>query len=424
MQIYAIIIYDHTVKPNHSKYSNQRRHMFNNKSIIPASYEYLFDDVANKVFTEYLARYVLFDEKPITTPALWQDVAIYIRYKKRDVWSLSDEQLSCARYAIVIYQVKYITEHLKKPDILQALNQFFTQTPEEYYPLMHFLEKKLHASIDSLLFTQEKLIITKEMANDFDQIFAYPCWPEFTDEANQLIFSKILNGELSDEQIDYFLGASDDITHYDQWFKIIKHVLTTTHDSHVFWIAGDILSIIWKAIPTTDKKSQKWFRNQVFEIFWPRVGSVWPLKNEDAIDFNKDEDAKILKDSIGWLRVLDDLKERLPELSDDYETYDHEADKANFAYYKRSFQDSIKSSNKTIDEMMELFFNLADCAYNNTTVEELKDIAKDQLTPLVNESLINPTDTIRLINRAIKHAETFIKTIAHEHENLTTLTSQ
>ena len=130
--------------------------MFNNKSIIPASYEYLFDDVANKVFTEYLARYVLFDEKPVTTPALWQDVAIYIRYKKRDVWSLSDEQLNCARYAIVIYQVKYITEHLKKPDILQALNQFFTQTPEEYYPLMHFLEKKLHASIDSLLFTQER----------------------------------------------------------------------------------------------------------------------------------------------------------------------------------------------------------------------------------------------------------------------------
>ena len=71
--------------------------------------------------------------------------------------------------------------------------------------------------------------------------------------------------------------------------------------------------------------------------------------------------------------------------------------------------------------MMELFFNLADCAYNNTTVEELKDIAKDQLTPLVNESLINPTDTIRLINRAIKHAETFVKTLAHEYQNLSTL---
>ena len=71
--------------------------------------------------------------------------------------------------------------------------------------------------------------------------------------------------------------------------------------------------------------------------------------------------------------------------------------------------------------MMELFFNLADCAYDNTTVEELKEIVKDQLTPLVNESLINPTDTIKLINRAIKHAETFVKTLAHEHENLTTL---
>ena len=61
--------------------------------IIPASYDYLFDIVAEKLFAEYLVRYILFDEKPITTPALWQDAVIYIRFRQRDVWALSEEQI-------------------------------------------------------------------------------------------------------------------------------------------------------------------------------------------------------------------------------------------------------------------------------------------------------------------------------------------
>ena len=385
--------------------------------IIPASYDYLYDAVAEKLFAEYLVRYILFDEKPIATPALWQDAVIYIRFKQRDVWSLSEEQINNAKYAILIYKDIYTIEHLKKPEILKILNQFFAQTPKKHESIFSLFEQKFHASLDSLLFTQEKLTVTKEMANNLDQLFTYPCWLDFTDEANQLIFDKILQNELSDEQIDYFLGASDDIAHYDQWFKVAKHILKTTHDSHVFWTAGDILSIVWKAVPS-DKKSQKWFRDEIFDIFWSRVGSVWPLLNEDKIDFEHDEDSRILRDSIGWLQVLNDLNERLPELGDDYKTYEHDVNEAGFAFHRRELLNKFEAGKISLDEAMKTFFVLTDFVYDDKTTSQLQELADDWLIPLALQSEDDSEDAIRMIGRAIKHAKTYVANLARERENI------
>ncbi len=396
----------------------KRRHMQTINPIIPASYDYLFDIVAEKLFAEYLVRYILFDEKPIATPALWQDAVIYIRFRQRDVWSLSEEQIKNAKYAILIYKVIYTIEHLKKPEILKILNHFFAQTLKKHENIFSLFEQKFHASLDSLLFTQEKLTVTKEMANDLDQLFAYPCWLEFTDEANQLIFDKILQNKLSDEQIDYFLGASDDIAHYDQWFKVAKHILKTTHDSHVFWTAGDILSIIWKAVPS-DKKSQKWFRDEIFDIFWPRINSIWPLLNEDKIDFNRDEDSRILKDSIGWLQVLDDLNERLPELGGDYITFEHNTDPNDFVQHERFLIKKLKSNEKNIDELLNLFFVLVDYVYDDASATKLQTIAEEKLIPFVNSSPDAPTDATKMIRRAVKHAKKYISDLTRERDNLT-----
>lgn len=388
--------------------------------IIPASYDYLFDIVAEKLFAEYLVRYILFDEKPIATPALWQDAVIYIRFRQRDVWSLSEEQIKNAKYAILIYKVIYTIEHLKKPEILKILNQFFAQSAEKHEGIFELFEQKFHTSLDSLLFTQEKLTVTKEMANNLDQLFAYPCWLEFTDEANQLIFDKILQNKLSDEQIDYFLGASDDIAHYDQWFKVAKHILKTTHNSHVFWTAGDVLSIIWKAVPS-DENSQKWFRDEVFDIFWPHINSIWPLLNEDKIDFDRDEDSRILKDSIGWLQVLDDLNKRLPELGGDYTTFEHNTDPDEFAHHESILLEKLKSTDKNIDELLNLFFILTGYVYDDTSASKLQAIAEDKLIPLVESSSDVPTNAVKLVRRAVKHAKTYVTNLTRERENLANL---
>lgn len=386
--------------------------------IIPSRFDYLFSDINNKLFAEYLTNYVLFDTEVKTNPALWQDAEIFIRFKKRDVWSLTNEQRDNARFAMLVYQTKYVINHFKKPEILDILNKFFTQGTEKPTSIQELFEKKLHTSFTSLFLSQEKLTITKEKIKDFDKIFDYPCWVDFTDEASDIIFKKILNNELTDEQIDYFLGASDDISHYDKWFKVAKHILKTTNNSHVFWTAGDILSIIRKAVPE-DEKSQKWFKNEIFEIFWPRVNSIWPLKNEYKIDFNQDEETKIMKDSIGWLRTLDDLKERLPDLGDKYELFEQNTDETNFAYIKGLLMGKLSSTPQNIDDLINQFFILADHACTNNHIAELQKIADQKLIPLIaGTNSNNKLDIIDMIHRAISHAKKYLADLTRERKNL------
>ena len=276
----------------------------------------------------------------------------------------------------------------------------------------------LHVSLDTLFLTQEKIVITKEKAKNFDNIFEYPCWVNFSDEANNIIFKKILDNELSDEQIDYFIGASDTIHHYDEWFKVVKHIFAATKNAHVFWTAGDILNIIWKAVPD-DAKSQKWFKDEIYNIFWPHVDSIWPLLNQNAIKFDQNEKSKILKDSIGWLQSLDDLKERLPELGKDFELYEQHTNETDFAYIKGLLIGKLSANPQNIDEILNQFYALSDYACTEKHVTELQKIADSKLIPLIdNVSNIDTQDTINMIQRAIAHARDYIATLAREEKNL------
>lgn len=400
----------------------------NTNSFLSHSFDYLFDDAEDKALVDCLARFIITGDRPVTTPAQWQDVAMFIRYKKRDVWALSKEQFDNAKYAIFIYRVKYIIEHLSKQEIIKCLNDFYSQRNDKHYdpdykisPL-RFFEQKFHASIDSLFLTQEKLVIDKNQAKDFDKLFAYPCWLEFTDEALDQIFENILQDKYTDEQLDYFLGASDDLKDYDKWFKVAKHILETTNNHHVFWTAGDILSAIRRAVPP-DQGSQKWFNDQIFEIFWPRVGSVWPLQHEETLDTSTLE-TNILIDSIGWLHTLSDIQERLPDLGDDFIINDFNTDDDDFVRHKSILLEIIKDKNCNPERALNLFCTLADTATSPETTKMLREVAESNLIPFIKTTDIDTKKATSLINNAIKHAETYQKDLARERKNLAKLIKQ
>lgn len=391
---------------------------------ISDSYNYLFVDQIDKNFAESLLESVITGVKPKTSPALWQDVEIYIRYLKRNVWSLDEESLVNARDALMVYRIKYILENLKKSEIITIFNKLFSQERGDpnNKTLARLFKDKFHTSIDDLILTQEKITIGPSQIENFDQIFAYPRWIEFSNEAIELIFEKILHNELSDEQIDYFLGAADDFKNYDEWFKIAKYILCTTHDSHVFWVAGDIINIIWKATPT-DTKYQKWFKDQIFEIFWPRVGSIWPMLNQDKIDFDADEDSKILHDSISWLESLDDLKERLPDLGQDYTLINHQSPEEEFAWAEGYLLGAIDSKESSVDELLDKFFELSDLTYSRSSVRRLEQIANTNLIPLIKNSMdvAHQDEKISLIERAVRHAKQYAANLETEKANLVKL---
>ena len=405
---------------NHQNASNPQ---LTSRSFLSNQFDYLFDDGEDKALVDCLARYIITGDHLVTTPALWQDVAIFIRYKKRDVWFLSDEQLENAKRAIFIYRVKYIIEHLSKQDIIKCLNKFYSQRNDPHYdpdyknPASRYFDQKLHAPVDSLFLTQEKLIIDKPDLKNFDKLLAYPCWLEFTDAAVDQITDQILTNKLTDEQIDYFLGATDGIKDYDKWLKVTKHILQTTNDSHVFYTAGDILAIIRRAVPA-DQKSQKWFNDQLFEIFWPRVGSIWPLQHEELINEGA---AEILTDSIGWLHTISDIKDRLEELDDDFIMIDFNTDDADFKAQKSALHKIIQDKGCDPTGALNLFFDLAYVATSPETTEALREFTETEFMPFIKTTEISTKATTDLINKAVKHAESYQQTLARERQNLAKL---
>ncbi|MBQ3441444.1 hypothetical protein IJG27_04030 [Candidatus Saccharibacteria bacterium] len=369
-----------------------------------------------KEFAEGLINYLITGDLPITDSAIWQDAEIFTRFLKRDVWTLDDERKRNAINALIAYRIKYVIQHLTKLEIIEILNEFFGSDGKKF--LLGIFEKKFHASIDDLILTQEKRVVTKKDLVNFNKIFEYPQWIEFDDEALQIIFEKIQNNELTDEQISYFLGASDDMKNYDQWFTVAKHVLLTTNNPHTFWVAGDVLSIIWRAAPK-DKKSQEWFNDQIFEIFWPRVNSVWPILNKDKIDFDEDDESEILGDAISWLEMLDDIEERLPELEGRYQAVRYSTDEENFRDTFARLVTLTKNSKASLDEILNAYFEIVDAATSEEDAGAVEDIAENEIIPLVEESKEkNTRKIIVLVRRGAKYAKNYAATLKRERENI------
>lgn len=384
------------------------------------SYNCLFASEEDKKFFENLLYYVLTDKKPVSTPALWQDVEILMRYLKRDVWSVSNEQRDNAENAMKVYRLKYFLEHLKKAEILSIIKEFLAQDrfSKEKTLLLEFFNKKFLARVDDLILTHEKIMVTKDMICDFDKLFEYPAWLEFDKEAIKECFDKIRKNKFTDEQISYFLGANDDMERYDKWFEVAKHVLLTTNNSQTFWIAGDILNIVWKAVPD-DEKLQKWFYDQIFEIFWQRVGkSSWVLKNAENINFDANEETKIAYDAMGWLKSLPDLKERIEDLPKDFELNIMSREDEEEIFNKKVAEllaknDADRAAYAGIDES---FFELTDLAFSDEHIKILRDVVKNDLVPEVKRFVKDTTEYEAKLNKAIEHAEKYIASQKRERK--------
>lgn len=282
---------------------------------IPDEYRVVFNDVDEEMLASALVSYVIYDAQLPTSPATWQDAEIYIRFRKRDVLNLDRQHIENAGFAFASYQMKYIIEHTTKMELVEMLNELFSAENMRTldYSLYGLLRQKFKADINELFLVQEKRIVRVKDLQDFDALFRYPAWLEFDPSAKKKVYEMILADKLTDEQIDYFLGVSEQHEDYAELYPVVKHILMTTKTFHTFWTAGDVLNLIWIASPQ-DKKTQKWFNDEIFEIFWPRVGSTWPVAHEETLHGDGDDELKIMRDAIGWLKSLPDLKKRLPEL--------------------------------------------------------------------------------------------------------------
>ena len=259
---------------------------------IPDTIDSYFKDNTERTITLYLLESIFYNDdypaKPEVTAKTWRDAENLVRLiNKRDTaWPwINPHFVKVSGYdAISKYAIIYIVNHLSNSEIREALSDFFSQKGK--VRLTEVLKKKLKVNVLDFLMDNKKYTITKKdfekSINDFNytdpfayrDIFEYPRRLEFDDEAFNMFASDVYCGNTY--KAEYFLGATDDLKGYDRWFYLCRHILMTAsdYDYECFSLASTILEIIRSTIDPKDKKTITWLKDQIFNIFWPRVDGL------------------------------------------------------------------------------------------------------------------------------------------------------
>ena len=87
------------------------------------------------------------------------------------------------------------------------------------------------------------------------------------------------------------------------------------HLDFLFWLACEIINKAWKYLEEKEEAQAK-FRDTLFKAFWPRFGSIWPIRNFGKFKFNSETEQNIYNEALGWLMSLKDIDTRNPEIRD------------------------------------------------------------------------------------------------------------
>lgn len=251
----------------------------------------------------------------ISKPAIWQDAQIYLRALDKRLYCIDEEAIQNGKNALNSYRAKYAMKKLGRHGIRKLLERFFdfNQLEANAGNFIKMLNKALGEDIQEVFLNQTPIYVRVDDLGKFDTFFEYPGWIEFTPEANDEIIRRILHNEMTNEQIDFYLGAEHKTTELYRLYPTLKHILKTTNDDHLFWKAGDMLAIIWRLLPDENKKLDKWFNKELYDIFWSRIEDVNQIKSYQDLAL-PDDKKRIFDDALGWIVNNPNLKALNPEL--------------------------------------------------------------------------------------------------------------
>lgn len=349
---------------------------------IPNDYE--------RAFVVMLTEYLVFDTLPEVSPATWQDAEIEARVQ--DVRIPTGNRANNGGLALAAYSTHYLAEHLDKGEIVNTLSAALSSEPHQPLAVFTTFGRKFGKNhIFDVFFAQHQKRIAKFNPDTFLDLFKYPCWLEFSKTAKKQIHTAILEGQLSAEAINYYLGAVERHEDYVELFPVIRHIIKTTSDAGLLWIAGDVLNLIWLNLPDDDESLQQWFHQEIYNMFYPRIGSSWPIVHHDSVQIEDADARRIFEDSYGWLTSLSDLGEFNPELKD-----------VSTRPYDNKKHRSLKKF------ILELLRDSDHIDFDDSRIEELNDNF-DEIIKIAADSNEPAADVLVRIYRLLCHAASPLK---------------
>lgn len=255
----------------------------------------------------------------------------YLRHLSGKDYLLNWEDVLDSRDALNKYRLKYVVDRLGQNQLDAIFAKLVKTKSAKLFPT---IEKSLGEKVDDIYGALEVIkpdhIAAKDLTPDkLEQLFSRPVLIDFSKSAHAAIIKDIIDRPGNSfnpdaKPIAYYLAnylLNEDKLPYSDILPAVVHIVSVmpdddfnhTHTDELFWLCGEIIDRAWRYLKE-DKDIQEKYRDLIYEIYWPRVGSLWPVLNRDRFEFKYSSAEKIFDDSLSFVMSLDDITERNAEI--------------------------------------------------------------------------------------------------------------
>ncbi|MBQ3413302.1 hypothetical protein IJH33_00385 [Candidatus Saccharibacteria bacterium] len=303
----------------------------------------------------------------------YQDAINLINFASDKSFNFSDDAIRAGIIAVTKYRLRYLADQIGWKNTHFFFKSFAkSSAPESPGALLSQLLGLNFAELFSNIASIDTDLSKLNPARDEQTIaalFHYPVFVNFSPEARDNIHHQILAmkpDELrhSAREIAYYF--TNYIWHEDVWpltdvLPLATHVIENlpaddtrgTETATCFNIAGEIINTAWRYL-SEDKDKQKKFRDLVYQAYWPRVGSTWPLRHYDEFEFKDSATKSIFDDAVSFVMSLEDISARNREIKAFFSEFTPSNPSKNYSVEHRVFTESLKnlSSKEQLDKIL------------------------------------------------------------------------
>ncbi len=317
----------------------------------------------------------------------WVRAVNYVRYLNDDTFLRLDEKETDYRRELELCRARYVLENVSLPKLVHFLYDFFdyknlSQNVGAFYPrLTALLGEDVRDKFSRLETVNVSLKSLQATKNPCD-FFKYPQLVNFATSADKEIQKQIISGEYDHNFTAFYLCNYMQVADYKSYADVLPAVVSIIknlevqdeNDFNLFWMACDVLNEFWKELPEENQELQDEIEKMIHELFWQRIGDIWPIEHRAEIKYENKAKEKVFKESLGWVLTVDSklhnpkLKKYLKsqEVRDDYDVSDY-VDKH---LYYRAF---AKKKTKTFTEFMTSHTDNFDWIYAGICCDDISD---------------------------------------------------
>lgn len=255
----------------------------------------------------------------------------FLRHISSEDYILNDQEIMEVAKAHSKYRLKYVSEKLGWTELdkifVQMVKQKTTDLSKRVKKVLGEGIEEIYATLETIKSDYGERGVIK--LGNLENLFNQPVLVDFSKSAHAKIIKTIMEKSGNSFNPDgkavalYFANylLNEDKLPFSDVLPAVAHVVETmpnddfnnTHTDELFWLCGEILDHAWRYLEENEK-TQKKYRDMLYELYWPRVGSLWPVLHKNEYEFKHESASKIFDDSLSFVMSLEDITERNAEI--------------------------------------------------------------------------------------------------------------